>query len=57
MAPAELGSLKQYLEMKANEAYYNVTSSQSLEMNYIKQITEGVEAVHSLDVRIIYLTC
>ena len=50
------GDLKQYLETRANETYYNVTSSQSLEMNFINQIIEGVEAVHHLDVSRIAFT-
>ena len=48
METVPLGNLKQYLEARAREAYYNVASS---------QIIEGVEAVHQLDVRRLYFTC
>ena len=50
MEAAPSGDLRQYLETRTNETYYNVTCSQSLEMNFINQIIEGVEAVHRLDV-------
>ena len=55
MEVAPLGNLKQFLKSRASETYYNVTSSQSLEMNFINQIIEGVEAVHNLDVSIIFV--
>ena len=50
MEAATMGNLRQYLEAKANETYYNETSMQASEMNFIHQIIEGVEAVHKLDV-------
>ncbi|KAK2140671.1 hypothetical protein LSH36_1280g00089 [Paralvinella palmiformis] len=50
MEVAPLGNLRQYLETKKDETYYNIKSSQSLEFNFIHQIIEGVEAVHHLDV-------
>ena len=50
MEAAPLGNLRQYLETKKDETYYNMKSSQSLEFNFIHQIIEGVEAVHHLDV-------
>ena len=56
MEPALLGDLKQYLEARSNETYYNVTSSRTFEMNIINQIIEGVQAVHHLDVSKIFFT-
>ena len=53
MEVAPLGNLKQFLESRANETYYNVTSSQSLEMNFINQIIEGIEAIYNRGVSII----
>ncbi|KAK2138265.1 hypothetical protein LSH36_3448g00009 [Paralvinella palmiformis] len=51
MEVAPLGNLRQYLEIKAaNEMYYNVTSSKTLEMDFINQIIEASDAVHQLDV-------
>ncbi|KAK2138477.1 hypothetical protein LSH36_2974g00008, partial [Paralvinella palmiformis] len=49
MEAAPLGNLRQYLEIKANEMYYNVTSSKTLEMDFINQIIEASDAVHQLD--------
>ncbi|KAK2140211.1 hypothetical protein LSH36_1437g00034 [Paralvinella palmiformis] len=49
MEVAPLGNLRQYLEIKANEMYYNVTSSKTLEMDFINQIIEASDAVHQLD--------
>ncbi|KAK2139715.1 hypothetical protein LSH36_1639g00040 [Paralvinella palmiformis] len=48
MEAAPLGNLRHYLETKANETYYNMTSLKTLEMNLINQIIEGVDAVHHL---------
>ena len=56
MESAPLGDLKQHLEARANETYYNVTSSQSFEMKFINQIIEGVQAVHQLDVNSVCLS-
>ena len=50
MEAAPLGNLRQYLEIKANEMYYNVTSSKTLEMDFINQIIEASDVVHQLDV-------
>ena len=50
MEAAPLGNFRQYLEVKANEMYYNVTSSKTLEMDFINQIIEASDAVHQLDV-------
>ncbi|KAK2139078.1 hypothetical protein LSH36_2049g00039 [Paralvinella palmiformis] len=49
MEVAPLGNLRQYLEIKANEMYYNVTSSKTLEMDFINQIIEASDVVHQLD--------
>ena len=50
MEAAPLGNLRHYLETKANETYYNMTSLKKLEMNLINQIIEGVDTVHHLGV-------
>ncbi|KAK2138870.1 hypothetical protein LSH36_2293g00005 [Paralvinella palmiformis] len=49
MEAAPLGNLRQYLEIKANEMYYNVTSSNTLEMDFINQLIEASDVVHQLD--------
>ncbi|KAK2139146.1 hypothetical protein LSH36_2002g00016 [Paralvinella palmiformis] len=48
MEDASLGNLRNYLETKANETYYNMTSVKTSEIIFINQIIEGVNAVHNL---------
>ncbi|KAK2139567.1 hypothetical protein LSH36_1714g00008 [Paralvinella palmiformis] len=48
MEAAPLGNLRHYLETKANETYYNMTSVKTSEIIFINQIIEGVNAVHHL---------
>ena len=50
MEAASLGNLRNYLETKANETYYNMTSVKTSEIIFINQIIEGVNAVHHLGV-------
>lgn len=50
MEVASLGNLRQYLEVKATERSSKSSKAPSIELNFITQIIEGVQAVHNLNV-------
>ncbi|KAK2142457.1 hypothetical protein LSH36_951g00000 [Paralvinella palmiformis] len=49
MEVASLGNLRQYLEVKATERSSKSSKAPSIELNFITQIIEGVQAVHNLN--------